>query len=56
MTKGYTVYASEEARINHEKQPKQIKRKKECPACEIKAEVITVNDITDIKNDIKGDK
>ena len=56
MTKGYKVFVSEDARREHEKQPKQAKRRKDCPSCEIKAEVININDITDIKNDKEGDK
>jgi len=56
MKEGYTVHVSDEAKRRHEKQPKAIKRKKDCPSCEIKAEVININDITNIKNDMKGDK
>jgi len=56
MKKGYTIYVSDEARQEHEKQPKPVKRKKDCPSCEIRTEVITTNDITDIKNDKEGDK
>jgi len=58
MTKGYTVFASDEARKEYEKRPKQARRKKECPACEIKAEIISVkDDIVIIDKDLsKGDK
>jgi len=55
MTKGYKVFVSEDAKREHEKQPKPAKRKKDCPSCEIKAEAIDIN-ITDIKNDKEGDK
>ena len=36
MKQGYTVYVSDEARMEHERQPKQNKKKKDCPSCEIK--------------------
>jgi len=44
MKQGYTVYVSDEAKREHEKQPKPIKRKKDCPSCEIKTETISVNE------------
>jgi len=58
MNQGYTVYVSDEAKRKHEKRPKLAKRKKDCPSCEIKAEIVSVRDdiVVIDKNDIKGDK
>ena len=58
MKKGYTVFVSDEAKREHEKQPKQIKRKKDCPSCEIKAGTFSVSDkIEKVElNNTKGDK
>jgi len=44
MKQGYTVYASDEAKREHEKQPKPIKRKKDCPSCEIKSGTFSINE------------
>jgi len=57
LTKGYTVFASDEARREYEKQPRQARRKKECPACEIKAETFSANDKVEAAEPTKeGDK
>ena len=44
MKKGYTIFVSDEARREHEKQPKAIKRKKDCPSCEIKSGTFSINE------------
>jgi len=44
MKEGYTIYVSDEAKREHEKQPKAIKRKKDCPSCEIKSGAFSVNE------------
>jgi len=36
MREGYTVFASDEARREFERRPKPVKRKSDCPSCEIK--------------------
>jgi len=36
MREGYTVFASDEARREFERRPKPVKRKNDCPSCDIK--------------------
>jgi len=49
MKKGYTVFVSEEAKREHESRPAPRRRKKDCPACEIKAVSVDVNET--VKNE-----
>jgi len=56
MTRAHIIHVSDEARREHEKQSKPVKRKKDCPSCEIKTEVISVKTDDDIKANKEGDK
>jgi len=36
MKQGYTVCVSDEARKEHENRPKPVRKKTDCPSCEIR--------------------